>query len=350
MTLEELLNSEMDFESLAALARQGLSWWLEELAAIAPPSWRAGLSSRPRVWLEPRREGGWRLLRDGRPLAGGLRSIPTGSRIGLLLPPEAILLREITVPRMSASDVRQLVALDIDRISPLAPELIHFDTAIAERGDGAGVQRVDVAIVAQQTVAELLERARRDGLAPVALAAAAPSPEAPPRFDFLPQALEGAAPRAGMNVRRYLWAAVIALILLNIGILVGRDMISVSRLRDAVEAQRPGVEAVQRLRRRVQTEEVNRRALIARGQQNDPLRVLNLLTQAIPRSAFIQRMEWNGHTLHITGFKRDDTDMAAAVRGSGAFANPKLLPAGPAAATGLKPFDLTADARQEPRP
>src|SRR5271155_4040383 len=59
MTLQELLNSEMDLASLAALARQGLAWWIDELTAMLPPAWRDRLSSRPRTWIEPRAAGGW---------------------------------------------------------------------------------------------------------------------------------------------------------------------------------------------------------------------------------------------------------------------------------------------------
>src|SRR5947199_10229092 len=66
VNLQELLNSEMDLSSLAALARQGLGWWLDELVALLPPAWRARLSSRPRVLAEQITPGVWRYWKDGR--------------------------------------------------------------------------------------------------------------------------------------------------------------------------------------------------------------------------------------------------------------------------------------------
>src|SRR3974390_3108478 len=99
MTLQELLNSQMDLQSIAAAARQGLAWWIDELAALLPPSWRSRLSSRPRVLAEPLAAGGWQFWYDGRPFEGDRPPRSAEGVVGLLLPPGAVLAREIQVPR-----------------------------------------------------------------------------------------------------------------------------------------------------------------------------------------------------------------------------------------------------------
>jgi Tfp pilus assembly protein PilN len=356
MTLQELLNSEVDLASLGAQARQGLAWWLDELTAMLPPAWRERVSSRPRTWIEPRPSGGWRVWKDGRPFEGpapgrGMGALTAQSRIGLLAPPDAVLLRDTPAPRMTAADVRRMLSLDIDRLSPLASDLVHYDMEILERGEGEGPQRVLLGIIPRDEAARLLDRARADGFTPVALAARAERDDVPPRFDFLPQVLRAEGQAPGDRTRLYLWAAVGALILANIAVVVGRDIIDVSRVRAAVEGQRPVVDAVLRLRRRVQAEETRRGDLLARGRRGDPLRMLNVLTQALPGGAWVQHLEWNGQSLRIVGFKRPDIDLAAAIRGSGAFTNPRALAAEPAASPmPMRPFDITADARPEPRP
>jgi general secretion pathway protein L len=355
MTLQELLNSEMDLASLAALARQGLAWWLDELSAMLPPAWRERLSSRPRIWIEPRSAGGWRVWKDGRPVDApvGAKSagLDQGSRIGLVAPVGAVLLRETAAPRMTAADVRRMLALDIDRLSPLAADLIHYDMEILDRGEAEGTQRVMLGIIPRDEAARLLDRARADGVEPVALATRAERDDLPPRFNFLPQVLRAEGQTTGDRTRLYLWVAVGALILANLAVLVGRDIIDVNRVRAAVEGQRPVVDAVMRLRRRVQNEEARRRDLLARGRRGDPLRMLNVLTQALPAGAWVQHLEWNGQSLRIVGFKRSDIDLAAAIRGSGVFTNPRALAAEPTVGpTPVRPFDITADARPEPQP
>jgi general secretion pathway protein L len=321
---------------------------------MLPPAWRDRLSSRPRTWIEPRAAGGWRVWRDGRFVEGppGVRPAAPDrrSRIGLLAPPGAVLLRETPAPRMTAADVRRMLSLDIDRLSPLAPDLIHYDMEILERGEGDGPQRVMLGIIPRDAAARLLDRAQADGFEPVALAAPSERDGQAPRFDFLPQVLQAEGQSSGDRTRVYLWIAVGALILANLGVLVGRDIIDVSRVQTMVDGQQPVVDAVMRLRRRVQTEEARRLDLLARGRRGDPLRMLNVVSQALPTGAWVQHLEWNGQSLRLVGFKRSDIDLAAAIRGSGAFTNPRALAAEPVVGpTPVRPFDITADARPDPQ-
>jgi general secretion pathway protein L len=347
----ELLNSEMDFASLWVLVRRGLAWWRDELAAMLPAVWRDSLSSRPRVWIEGAGDGGWIVWRDGRGVASPGRPVRSrDARVGLLAPAGAVLIRDIPVPQMPISDLRRMVALDIDRLSPLTPGLIHFDLATPDRAEGEGQPRAALAILYRAEAERLVMRARADGYQPVALSVRSEDDGGGPRFDFLPQVLsaEGIAPAAAAALP---WRiAVAALILANVAVLVGRDVIAVDRLRAVTQAQRPVVDAVMRLRRRVETEDQRRQALIALGRQNDPLRMLNSVTQALPPGAWVQRLEWNGQTLRLVGFARREIDMGAAIRGSGAFANPRILTSPPTTGpTPFTPFDITADARPESR-
>ena len=350
MTVQELLNSEMDLASLVALARRGLAWWLDELTVMLPAAWRERLSARPRTWIEPRAAGGWHVWRDGR-RTEAVTTAGSTARIGLLAPPGAFLSREVPAPRMPAADVRRMLSLDIDRLSPLAPELIHYDMEILDRDAGEGRLRVLLGILPRAEAAKMMARARADGFAPVALAGRADGDGDLPRFDFLPQVRRAAGESSGARARLYAWAVVAALILVNLAVLVGRDVIDVARVRSAVDGQRPVVDAVLRLRRRVASEDARRRDLVARGMRGNPLRILNVLARALPAGAWVQHLEWNGQTLRIVGFRRDDIDMAAAIRGSGAFTNPRSLTPEPSSApTPSRPFDITADARPERRP
>jgi PAS domain-containing protein len=351
MTLEEIFNAQVDLESIIAMARQGLAWWVDEIAAMAPVAWRERLSSRPQLWMEPRAEGGWRFWKGARLVAIDSPGPGAGTRIGLLAPPDAILVREITTARMSAADVRRMLSLDLDRESPLAPELVHFDVEIIDHGDGDGKQRVRLGILQRDEAARLLAAAREAGCEPAALAARAESGGEAPRFDFLPQAREAAGEKPASRAKLYWWSAVAALVVLNIAILVGRDMLDLYRLRASVDAQRPMVNLVLRLRQHIEAEDARRRELLARGQHNEPLKMLGKLTQAMPVGAWTQHLEWNGQALRIVGFKHPDVDLLAAIRGSGAFVNPRAAAAEPPPGVSpFKPYDITADARQAPRP
>src|SRR6202012_5866854 len=100
------------------------------------------------------------------------------------------------------------------------------------------------------------------------------------------------------------------------------------------------------LQRRVEGENNRRRALLARAARDEPLRVLNAVTKALPDDAFVQRLEWNGATLHLSGEEVGDVDLTGAIRQTGVFANarnPGKEAVG--AKPGLKSFEIIADAR-----
>jgi Tfp pilus assembly protein PilN len=127
-------------------------------------------------------------------------------------------------------------------------------------------------------------------------------------------------------------------------------MASVSHLKKLVDSQRPAAEAAMRLRLRVDREQARREDLVRRGSASEPLRMLAALTGALPKGAWVQRLEWNGQAIRIVGSKSGELDMPAAIRGSGFFTNPRSLTAASAPRPGsVQPFDITADARARTR-
>jgi general secretion pathway protein L len=349
MTLQELLNADM--RSISGLIRQGFAWWIDELAALLPLGWRGRFSSRPKLLAEPLAAGGWRYWKDGRPIADEARGGAPRSGVGLILPPGAVLSREVQFPRLPLADVRRMVAMDLDRLSPLRPDLIFVDVEIIDRDAADGRQTVLVGVLPREIAARQLEAAREAGLSPKALSAAIADGSPASRFDFLPAVRRASGEATGGGVLRYWWGAVAALIVINVAFLIGRDILDVSRLRNAVAGQRGAVGTALALRRRVEDENSQRRDVVTRGTRNDPLRMLNALTTAIPAGAWVQHLEWNGQTLRAVGFKGADVDMSAALRGSPAFTNPRAATVDTASKTASgQPFDITVDAGKRPRP
>src|SRR5471030_1558490 len=170
MTIQELLNADM--RSISGLIRQGFAWWIDELGALLPAGWRGRFSSRPRLLAEPLAAGGWRYWKDGRPIADEARGGAPRSGVGLILPPGAVLSREVQFPRLPLADVRRMVAMDLDRLSPLRPDLIFVDVEIIDRDAADGRQTVLVGVLPREIAARQLEAAREAGLSPKALSAA----------------------------------------------------------------------------------------------------------------------------------------------------------------------------------
>jgi hypothetical protein len=129
LNLKDILNTDMN--TLGRSAREGFSWWIEELSGLVPASWRPR-SARPSLVAQPTGEGGYRLTQDGAPI---MASGAGPQRVDLVLPRSEVLVREIELPLLSPKDTRHMVALDIARLSPMPADAIYFDTEMVMRDD-----------------------------------------------------------------------------------------------------------------------------------------------------------------------------------------------------------------------
>jgi general secretion pathway protein L len=343
MTLQELLNS--DVEVIGDWLRQGWDWWVEELGQLVPERWRRGGRSDPPVAELDGAERTVRLWRRGRftEIARGAK--PRAAALGVGA--DQVLTRTVVLPAVGRGDVRRLVALDLDRLTPFRSDQVYFDVERVEQDRALGRQTLTLAVIPRAAAEAALERGRGFGLAPLRLGVLDAGGL---RFDFLPAVrAAGRGGRAGRGLLLW-WAAAALLAALNVGVLVFKDMDDVGALRAVVEQQRPAAELAMSLRRRVEAEAGGRRALLAERTHNDPLRIEAAVTRAFPAPQWIQRLEWNGRTLRLVGYRDQAFDVLAAIRKAGDLGEPRALTNGAAAAPGAKAqFDLVTQPPGAPK-
>jgi general secretion pathway protein L len=338
VNLKDILNT--DLQTVGQWAREGLAWWLEELGSLAPASLRPR-SQRPSLVAEPRTDGGFRLTQDGAPVAAA------SGAVDLVLPAADVLVRELELPLLSAKDTRRMVALDLERLSPMPAEAVFFDTEVVGRDEARRKQSLLLGVVQRQTAAGALEKARAAGLAPAALGAAEPGGQGR-RFDFLPAIRHALGDRTPHSRLPLFWLITASLLILNVIVLVLRDSADVAAMQRVVDSQKPAVQAAERIRSRVETETARRAALLQRRIQSEPLRLINGVTVLMPAGAWVQHFETNGRTVRVVGYKPPSVDLMAAFRASPLFANPRSQTVDVSApgANGTQPFDIVADVRK----
>lgn len=338
MNLKDILNT--DLNTVGQWAREGVSWWLDELVSLAPASLRPR-SQRPSLVAQPRPEGGFRLSQHGAPVA-----VAAGA-VDLVLPATDVLVRELELPLLSAKDTRRMVALDLERLSPMPAEAVFFDTEVVGRDDVRRRQSLVLGVIQRETAATALEKARAAGLAPAALGAAEPGGEGR-RFDFLPAVRHALGDRTPQSRLPLFWAITLGFLVLNVAVLVMRDSADVAAMQKVVDAQKPAVDAAERIRSRVDTETARRTALLARRTQSEPLRLINAVTTLMPAGAWVQHLEANGKSVRVVGYKPPSVDLMAAFRASPLFANPRSQTVDVSApgANGTQPFDIVVDVRR----
>jgi general secretion pathway protein L len=339
MNAKELLN--MDMEQAVQLLLRGWRWWIDELLAMLPPEWRERVTRRSHNIAELR--GSAVVYRDEQN-GQVLQAKPRGA-IKALMPTDEVLIREMELPLLPMSDVRRMIALDIDRLTPFQPDQVFFDAAIVSRDQESGRQQVRLGVALRATVEAFLDSLRAQSLEPAAIGVAARRGYAGHDFDFLAAMHEANGGDAAQRRSLYWWIGAAALLVVNLALLTYRDASSLDTLRQTVETQQGPVGVALRTRERVDREASRRAALLQSRAQSAPLPVLDAVTQAMPQDAWVRRFEWNGRTVHITGARKTSTDIIARLEASPVLRNAHSLTTttrnDPTAIT--QQFDLTAD-------
>lgn len=333
MTLSELLNSDMT--TLARMARGGFDWWLRELEGLLP----AGLS-------RSRSLNAWHRFEHGTVVTASRKGVDT-----LVIPHEFCLVRTLTLPRLPQADLAAMIALDADRIMPVPAESIVLGIRVAgpaeDSASGTDMLRVEVGALPIARAREIADAARAAGIAPARIG---PLDAAGERLDFdLAPAMREAGllpPRPA--VARFWWGLVAALVLVNIGTAVLRDQQQVERLQALVDAQAPALGVVRRIEDRVIGNAHLVRALNARRTEHPPLRLMAIVGGVLPDEAWIQRFEWDGKSLRLSGYAAQGVNVVSALKASGLFASVRASRSETLTETEAgRPFDLVLIPRAE---
>lgn len=341
MNLQAILNA--DLATIGRWLSAGFVWWIDELSGLVPERYRRN-ARRPARWTaRVGDDGAIQLWRDGRPTQAAPPSPSAGWRADVVLPSEAVLVRDLDLPRLSSADLRRMLTANMDRFTPFPAERIYFDAPVFVRPGTEARARVRLAVIARARALDALAAARALGLEVERLGT---QDEAGlPEFDFMAAIRTDLGGSSGRRRLAQWWCACACLVMLNILTVVLMDMRDVRRLTTAVEAEQPRVAAATRIREAATAERSVRLSLLVRRSQNEPLRIVDALTKALPEGQWTHRLEWNGRTVRIVGFKTQGFDVPAALRRAPALTNPRSLLADMPVKTaaGVEPFDVIAD-------
>jgi hypothetical protein len=321
---------DADMATVTGWLRSGFSWWTDELRLILP-------------FAFPSREKPIKNYVHYR----GDRSLTvhgSGNAECVLVDPDLCLVRRIDLPALSDADLERFVAMDADRIMPIAADLLIINA----RADPKDNSKVTVAGIRRDSVITMLDALNESGIAPPQrIGLFEPAEPGSISIDFSKGCADAGLIAPIRSVAMRWWAITLFLFALNIGLLVWRDVESVRSAETLVAAQAPAVNATRAITKRISNTKNSAQALAVRRTQQNALAVMAAVTQALPERAWVQRFAWDGKVVRLSGYKREGTDVIGALRKSAYFkdvraANAEAMAEVP---TG-QPFDLSAIVRQ----
>jgi general secretion pathway protein L len=211
------------------------------------------------------------------------------------------------------ADLRRIIALDMDRLTPFRMEEVVFDLEV--RPGQNGQRKVRIGIVRRRIIDDVLARLWSFGAEPLSLSLV-DRQDGTLHFDFLKAAqLPGRRPLLGL-LPTYWWLVAILLFILNVGLLIAKDSYSLDGLRGAVDEQRNAVVMANRLRRRVDLETGRRKVVQESLKGASPLAILDAVTKTLPDNTWVQRFEWNGKQVKVVGHTLPGQDIPALMKAS----------------------------------
>jgi general secretion pathway protein L len=270
--------------------------------------------------------------------------------ITLELPPDEIVLQRIDVPARAREFLAGIVRNRIDRLSPWpADQVLYGFDAVASEADA---DTLDTRVLMTSRAA--VEAAQRD-LAALGMAADRIAAREAGRADAPPvtlwSRLDGEAGRGLERARRMVAAAVLATIMVSVG-LTAWSLASASAIRTESEDLAERVAALQRRLAPARTAAPNlpppERAWALKETAPAGVMVLDALSQALPDSAYLTELTLQKSTVRIVGLASDAPALIAPLEQSGQFADVHFFAATTRGPDGRR-FWFHIEARVEPR-
>ena len=322
---------DADIVSLGRLAGTGWQWWVDEMEAMLPAALRAKPAIPP----------GERLLWDGA-LAQPNGTAPAAGRASILIDPALVLIRTIERPSLPRGDMQNLVALDLDRLTPFAQDAAYLDIAILGSGSAPATVRVQLTALPKAIARAVADACKTANIVPQAVGIADPAGTTLAANFIAPMRADGLVHSAG-RTRILWWVVVLALFALDLGLYIYRDIASTQRLEALVDAQSAAAKGARRVAAGLQREELLRDSVMHDRRAGDALAVLSLISRVLPTGTWVERFAWDGTQLRISGYKPAQLNLLKTLRATGRFASVRTTVADVASeSSNGEPFDMTA--------
>jgi general secretion pathway protein L len=236
--------------------------------------------------------------------------------IVLRLPPGQILSKSISLPLAAEANLRQVVAFEMDRLTPFAAGQVYFDVNIVERQSALRRLQVNLAATPRARVDQFIDRLAEVGFVPDCVGAK----NIDPAMNLLPPEQR---PRKSRGIQRLNWALVVLA-----GLLMGAaGALPVWQQKQLVDELSPQVNAAQKqaeemLDLRTELEEMSKSSrFLLEKRLYTPL-VIDLvddLTRILPDGAWVEQLEVKSGQVRIRGQAEEASALIGQVEASRFF-------------------------------
>jgi general secretion pathway protein L len=350
-------------------------WWSGELSRLAPERFTMfrGASHAPMVFLEgedimlvepkiagdgratiaaldePRRRAALRTLLE--------RAGETRARTRVALAHDDVLVRRVTMPAATEENLRQVLAFEMDRLTPFKADEVYFDYRVISRDAAAGQVLVQLAAARREVVNARVEALRSLGASVQGVGLRDDSSGSRAPLDLLPSEQRGERESSRERmIQRGLLAAVILLLAAALLLPIVQKRLTVIALNPMLTKARQQAEATDGIARELERQVGDYNFLLARKHRTYPaLAFIEEITRLLPDNTWVQQFELKtvgkGREVQISGETTSSSKLIEILEGSTLLQN--AAPRG-TEVRGSQPntvrYMIAAEVRARPQP
>ncbi len=235
------------------------------------------------------------------------------------LPPGPLIEKSLTLPLAAERDLDRVIGYEMDRETPFAAEEVWWSTKVESRDRAHGRIQVRLSLIPRVAVAGVIDELARLGLNPSAIEAAAGGGA----IRRIPLSSSSHFKRFGVNSRRILVAACIALVVADLATPFAVQSLALTRVEDRIASLRPDTDLAEALRRRLDGTSAAVDIIAAqRAQFGDPMVALAAVTRVLPDDTHLTDFAMRARQLTLVGESADAARLIGKMASDPAFKDP----------------------------
>jgi general secretion pathway protein L len=319
--------------SFVAIIFRFFRWWFDELSGLLPPGWRAALSNRKLRLVVTLSDTEAQLLYGRGGILHELGSLPLqgentmgghqfspdnlapylsrADEVVLRLPRSSMLRRQVELPLAASENLREVIAIEMDRHTPFNAEEVYFDYRLLSKDTAKKRLTVDLVVATRTLTDRVLDRLRGWGIDPDRIDVEGGKADDGARFNLL-SSLDRA--RGWRGQKPTVAAAVAVCVLLTIAIYlpVQQKQNRLAQFESQLAIAKAEAADAKELSEKIETL-LDRSDFVVREKLQRPpfAELLTEITLVIPDDTWIIQLRWRGDRLTLAGYSASPSSLIA---------------------------------------
>ena len=312
-------------------------WWREELIALLPTSMQEAIAaSNERLFAQVSGknlvvfQGSVERMQELAqfPLDASDSALPDiqahARQVVLLLPPDRILNTTVTLPAATEENLREVLAFEMDQLTPFTVDQVYYDFDIVDRSSTRGTIDLRLLVSPRSTVDELLSALQRIGLRAGVVSAKADSDRLYD-INLLPRAYAQKARVATQWLNTGLAVTTLALLVAVIAIPLLQKRQQVSEFQPLVTAAMEAAQEGSRLKRNIELIATGSAELIVRKEARPTtIAIIDEMSRILPDNTWLSRIDIASDEIQIQGQSEAAESLIGLIEESPTFENARF--------------------------